>query len=82
MLRAVVEAAVHLVKHPFRNGKVLVRENPYGLIILEWKMPGMNGIEFAFGDLLVGYNVTLIFKTQYIHSTCLWYSNLLKALKK
>jgi CheY-like chemotaxis protein len=57
VVRTAVEAAVRSAKHPFRNGKVLARVNPYDLIILNGKMPGMNGIEVAFECLTVGYNV-------------------------
>ena len=57
MVRTAVETAVRSAKHQFRNGKVLARENPYDFIILDGKMPGMNGIEVAFECLIVGYNV-------------------------
>jgi len=56
-VQAVVEAAVRSVKHPFRNGKALARENPYDLMILNGKMPGMNSIRVVFRCLTVGYNV-------------------------
>jgi CheY-like chemotaxis protein len=70
-MRAAVGAAVRLVKQLFRNGKVPVKENPYDLIILDWKIPGMSSIEVAFGDLLAGYNVTLILKRNiFIRRVC------------